>query len=364
MKIKTFAMLLALLPLTTAVAEERVKHREAFRAASGAEVTFDNLAGEVILTAGHGNEYLFEVEVVAENATLASKVTLKRDGNEVWVEYPLKEYDEYVYRPDRGGNSNTTTTYRDERVRISSRGRGAEVHANVKITVPAGADLTVNNRVGTITAGGVRADLKLSTGSGRINATGNSGGLVVKSGSGSLNISDHDGELVLRTGSGNIDLKGITGDVNGHTGSGGIDADRIAASEVRLRTGSGGIEIGDVTGDVNIGTGSGSIRIGSLSAATELNASTGSGSIRVRGDIGKVTRMKMTTGSGSIRVESSGIPNLKLHASAGSGSVSVDVPGMQAVVVKRHRVEAILGSGDGEARLSTGSGSIHFEAGK
>lgn len=363
--------LLLFVPVAGYAAEHRIEARESIAWQPGMSVSLENLAGEAQITGETGNALVVEVTIVAHGddaaaaAALARKVTLRQerrgDTVEMWLEYPTDEYSEFRYN----AGSNTTATYRGQRVRVSSRGGrdSADVHAQIRVTVPAGGAFKMTNTVGQLTATDVNGNLELRTGSGRIESTTGTGTLALQSGSGSVSVEGHNGELKVRTGSGSVYLASIEGNVDATTGSGGVRAERIGATEVRLRTGSGSIRVADIRGALNVSTGSGGVEIGNLASGPELSVATGSGSVRVNGDLGAVTTLAMSTGSGSIRVESLGIPNVQLLARAGSGSVEVDVPNMSNVSARRNRVEATLGTGAGEARLTTGSGSIRFKAG-
>lgn len=339
MNVKTLVFLLAIAPASALAATQPA--RIALPASADSDISVENLAGTMTIVAGDGDEVIVEVERIGATDELAQSVTLEHrvrgDDIEIWLAYPE---DRYVYSPDRGSH-NTTTTYRGNRVRVVSRGRGTEVYADVRVTVPRGADFEAYNAVGTIEAGGLQGDVSLRTASGRVTAKDGGGDWTVRSGSGRLDISNFEGELNARTGSGRIELANVSGEIEANTGSGSIEATVIG-------------------GEIEMGTGSGSIRISDLTGGGDFEATTGSGSIRVDGDLSKVEDLKMRTGSGSITIRASGVPNVKLVARTGSGGVKVDVPGMTRVTVKRNRVEATIGTGEGTASLSTGSGSIEF----
>ena len=335
--------MLSALALAPAVATAATHKAElTLDAGAGARISLENLAGRMTVTGGDGDRLVIEADRVGATDALAQSVTLEHrvdgDSIEIWFEYPD---DEIVYRPDDGWSGNTRTSYRGERVEVSSRGDGAEVHVNVRVTLPKGVQFAANNVVGGLEAAGVHGTTTLKTSSGRIKAT------------------DGSGEWELRSGSGRISVEGFDGDLDAHTGSGRIALERVSG-EIEATTGSGGIEASNVGGDVEMQTGSGGIRISDLMGGGAFEATTGSGSIRVDGDLSKVTDLTMQTGSGSIRVETTGVPNVKLVARTGSGSVDVDVPNMSDVNARRNRVEATLGTGEGTASLRTGSGSIDF----
>jgi DUF4097 and DUF4098 domain-containing protein YvlB len=339
MNAKTLILLLAIAPASALAATQPA--RIALPVDAESNVSVENLAGMMTIVAGDGNEVVVEIERIGATDALAQSITLQHrvhgDDVEIWVEYPSERY---VYKSERGSH-NTTTTYRDERIRVESRGKGDEVHANVRVTVPRNVDFSAYNAVGTLDADGLRGEASLRTASGKVTAANGSGEWTVRSGSGRLDVSNFEGELNARTGSGTIELANVSGTIEANTGSGSIDAKVVG-------------------GEVEMGTGSGSVRIGDLTGGGDLEVTTGSGSIRVDGDLSKVSDISMRTGSGSITIRASGVPNVKLIARTGSGGVEVDVPGMTNVTVKRNRVEATIGTGEGEANLRTGSGSIEF----
>src|SRR5690606_38887635 len=100
---------------------------------SGTEVSVENLAGVMTIVGAESGALVIEVERVGATAELARSVTLEHriDGDdiEIWLTYPS---DDIVYSGDDGSH-NSTVRYRGKRVDVRSRGRGDEVHANVKI---------------------------------------------------------------------------------------------------------------------------------------------------------------------------------------------------------------------------------------
>ncbi|MEX0900858.1 MAG: DUF4097 family beta strand repeat-containing protein [Gammaproteobacteria bacterium] len=339
MNAKTLVFLLAIVPVSAPAATQPA--RIALPVTTDSDISVENLVGSMTIVAGDGDEVVIEVDRIGATDELAQSITLQHrvhgDNIEVWVEYPNNRY---VYKPERGSH-NTTATYRGKRIRVESRGRGDEVHADVRVTLPHGVEFEAHNVVGPLDADGLRGEISLRTSSGRVTAANGRGEWTVRSGSGRLDISNFEGDLDARTGSGGIELANVSGEIEANTGSGGIDATVVG-------------------GEIEMGTGSGSIRVSDLTGGGDFEATTGSGSIQVAGDLSKVRDLVMRTGSGSITIRASGVPNVKLVARTGSGGVDVDVPGMTSVTVKRNRVEATIGTGEGNASLRTGSGSIKF----
>lgn len=318
-----------LAPMLASAAEHRIQLREAHPWQPGTPLSFENLVGEVSVASHGGNEVIIQVEILAsagddeDAVALARSVTLERDGQQFWMEFPTREHNRFIHRM-RGWTVNTSTSYRGRRVSVASRGRGVEVHANIRIVVPHGTELTVRHSVGGTTVEDVHANLVLHSGSGRIETQRTEGNLHVNSGSGQVSITGHAGNIEARTGSGSIKVEQVTSD------------------SVSLRTGSG------------------NVRLETLSHAEDLMVSTGSGSIRADGDLSTILRMRLTTGSGSINATSSTDMNTRIEAHSGSGGVSVEAAGLRTTSSERNVYEGVIGEGVGEVRMITGSGSIRF----
>lgn len=315
--------LLLLAPFVVQAADHTVQQREGVTVAAGTTYSFSNLVGDVTVVSHDGDEIVIEATVTAASAELAEAVGIARDGNELWMTFPVEEHTHYLYRPSGGGNMNTSTTYRGTRVHVSSRGDGAEVSASVRILLPRGAMLDVNQSVGSMGAAGTDGTVSLRGGSGRITLSDTRGGVTARSGSGTVMLDGHMGAATLHTGSGSVGVS-------------------------------------DMHGDLSVRTGSGSVRVEGLAHAGKVSVSTGSGSVRVEGDLSGVDDMEFSTGSGSVTIEATGMPDVQLEARAGSGSVRVEVDGTRLPETDRNRVEATLGDGNGTARITTGSGSIRF----
>lgn len=328
--------LLLLAPFAVQAADHTATHRATVTATDAAHYSFANLVGEVHVTAHDGADIVIEATVTAESAALAEQVGIARDGNELWMDYPVDEHRRYRHS-ERG--SSTTTTYRGTRVEVADR--GLRVAAVVHIALPRGTHMEVYLAAGAVNADGADGTLVLRTGSGRVEARNTRGALELRSGSGTVAVSGHDGPAELHTGSGRVRAEGVNGNLT-------------------ARTGSGSVGVAGVRGDVAVRTGSGSVDVSGIAGATSVEIATGSGSVDIRGDLAGVTSMAVRTGSGSVDIDATGVPDVQLDARAGSGSVRVEVNGSRLPETGRNRVEAALGDGSGEATIRTGSGSIRI----
>lgn len=82
--------LLLLAPFAVQAADHTATHRATVTATDAAHYSFANLVGEVHVTAHDGADIVIEATVTAESAALAEQVGIARDGNELWMDYPVK----------------------------------------------------------------------------------------------------------------------------------------------------------------------------------------------------------------------------------------------------------------------------------
>ncbi|MEJ2540797.1 MAG: hypothetical protein P8188_12645 [Gemmatimonadota bacterium] len=180
----TTALAVTTLPLASAAQESY--------ALGGGDVAIYNLAGEVEVVPASGGEVRVTVRPGGDDARrLSVEVGEIRGRMALRVLYPG---DEIVYAVEGGGRYNTQVRVREDgtfgggsggdRVRIRSGGSGLQAHADLRIEVPAGADVAVYNAVGRASARNVQADLRLDLSSG------------------GAEVSDHVGRLEVDTGSG------------------------------------------------------------------------------------------------------------------------------------------------------------------
>jgi DUF4097 and DUF4098 domain-containing protein YvlB len=371
--LRPIVVLLALAVPASAFAATH-ERKETVRGAKARSLSVDNLAGAVKLEPTSGGEFIVAFTVVgggddaAEAKAMAERIKFetKLDGDRltIQVRYPTDEFRSFYYDDGRGGSSNTQSTYMGERVRVSSRSGGADLHVDAVVQVPKGASARYANLVGDIKADKVVGDLDLDTGSGSVSARNGQGRVDADTGSGDVTVTDHVGEVDADTGSGDIELERVKGDLSADTGSGEVTLRKVTATRIDIDTGSGGIEIEDSSGSLEADTGSGGVRTRNYTAGERLEIDTGSGGARIQGDLGAVRDLHIDTGSGGVTLDSTTPLDLKLHVSVGSGDVDVDAPGMRDVRDREDEFEATLGQGRGRAEIETGSGGVRIRVGR
>ena len=351
-----FALLLALALVVTSVQAAEFSRRFDF---DGDVLSLRNLVGQVTVGQARGNEFQVEVTVSGDDADedLIEFLTDDGDHSHLVIKFPLDEHDRYVY-PRMGRNSSSTITFDDdaeedsswlrkvfkgisgERVKISGKGRGLEMWADVQILVPEGRRLHVNLGVGDIAAEDVAADLNLDTSSGPIKARNIDGKFLADTGSGSVDVSGITGNVNIDTGSGSVDARDCRGDkFLADTGSGGVDVSGIVCEQLHIDTGSGGVIARDIEADqAKIDTGSGSVEF-------ELSRMGGG-------------RFVVDTGSGGIDLILPNGASAEISADTGSGSVRNKISGADVRRQDRDELEMTIGGGDARVILDAGSGSI------
>lgn len=358
-KLPTLIFSMALLAALPAAAAERLLE---LRLEGAEAVQVHNLVGTARLLPGDG-ALIIRARVTADQQEVADGIQLSRNdgrnGVEVVVAYPDKisriRYDGEEFR-----RLDATLDYHGRKMRVTSSG-GERVRVDLEILVPADRVVELRQGIGEIRAAGVQANVALTSRYGAVQVTDGMGRLAANTGSGRIAVTGFRGDVKTNTGSGTARLENVLGRVEAKTGSGGVSL-RGVDGDIVVQTGSGGVRLSDSVGALQARTGSGSIRIEELTAGPELNLSTGSGSISLAGDLGAVRDLVARTGSGSVRLESSTPLSLSVDLSTGSGSFRVDSPALSNVESGRRSFKAVIGAGEGTAKISTGSGSIRITA--
>jgi len=352
---------------------------EATLDASSAEIL--NLVGTARLAPGEGPIRVVAT-ITAEDPAHAEAVSLVRteEGGRARLElrYP-QDVDKVRVDLEEFSRINTRVTYLDRKIRLDDRS-GELVRVDLEVFVPAGARVRLSQEAGTVRADRVSGGLSLrsrfggvtvtdsqgsvyaDTGSGTVEITGFRGDVEADTGSGTVMVENVLGEVRADTGSGQVRVRGVDGDVEADTGSGSVRLVDVRASEIRVDTGSGPVRMTDVTGSMFVDTGSGGVRAEGVVAGPRIKVDTGSGGVEIRGDLGSLERVDIDTGSGSVELASSTPVSLELELDAGSGGIDVDIPDLSDVRAGRGSFRAVAGTGQGHAKIDTGSGGIRISA--
>lgn len=332
-------------------------------------VRLANLAGEVELVAGSGDAVTVEATVHAEADGSAETRRLLEGmrwvaspdvlGKAGWaLTYPVDDYRGFAY-PGSGDSSpgwlswlidrdHTEVRWEGERVRIYGRPSSSVpiLYVDLRITVPAGADLTLRNAVGAVDGG----DL--------------SGRLTVDTGSGGVRLGRFSGHLSVDTGSGAVEIARLEGDASLDTGSGDVEVGRVEASRLDIDTGSGDIEIGGGRVESSrLDTGSGSIRLLAVEVV-EVVADTGSGDVEIQSSLAEARRIVADTGSGDVILHGGPDASFTLETDLGSGNLVVRYDDAELLRDDGELVGARRGDGRTRISVDTGSGDCVIGPGR
>jgi len=277
-------------------------------------VTVANIAGDVVVTGGSGDE----VSIEATKRTRGDKSEL---GN---VQITV---DEHAGRVD----------VRTENVPPNDHDR---VWVDFTVTVPASASVELHSVSGNLRISGVQGVARLETVSGNVTASSTPRIEVAKSVSGDVDVSgtSSDGDLAASSVSGNVHIKGVK------------------ARSIRL---------GAISGDVGV----------SDAACDRVDMKSLSGSVEYAGTLAKGGRYDLTSHSGTVRMILSGALGFELDASTFSGSINSELPltiggdpGANAANGRRRGISnramhATFGDGSAVLTLRTFSGSIVISKG-
>lgn len=336
-------LLAAAIAATPALSAERFELR-------GERVAIYNLAGEVTLEPGSGSAVVVHLTRGGKEADELDVRTGPIDGYETLrVIYPSRRV-HYSRGDDRGSNSSIRVGDdgrfgdrggREGRQRVTiSGGSGLDAHADMRIEVPKGQDLSLYLAVGEASASDIEGDLRLDVSAADVATRGTRGNLVIDVGSGSVEVSGAEGDVNVDTGSGSVDLMKIRGtDLRVDTGSGRVSAADVEVRRVSVDTGSGSVELGMVKADdVGVDTGSGRVMIDLASSIESVHVDTGSGGVTIR----------MPDSAGA-----------ELIIETGSGGIRSDLP-IEITRRDRDTLRGRIGDGRGRVVVETGSGGVRL----
>jgi DUF4097 and DUF4098 domain-containing protein YvlB len=163
----------------------------------------------------------------------------------------------------------------------------------------------------------------------------------------------------ITTTNGNVKLGGSYGDVEVEAVNGQVTVDR--AGDVKLETVNGAVKITEASGRVSMQTVSGDADVTMSSPAPRLQYETTSGSLKWRGTCGKGCRLDAETFSGDVDLQLDKKSSFGVRFSSRSGDVK-DSMGTKTDRSEKDfgsvHVRGSYGSGDGQIRVETYSGSL------
>jgi DUF4097 and DUF4098 domain-containing protein YvlB len=277
-------------------------------------VTISNIAGDIVVTAGSGDEVSID----------AVKRARGGQGDLASVRIDVEE---------RGGRVDVQTTH---------MGRNDHLSVDFTVVMPATASLDVHSVSGSVKVTGVRGSVRAETVSGNVTTTDTPRLENAKSVSGDVSLTGAaaDGDLSAASVSGNVTAKGLK---------------------------ARGLDLGSVSGDISL----------TDVTCERLTIKTVSGNVEYAGSIVKNGRYEISTHSGNVRLLLANPSGFELNANSFSGSIRSDLPltiggdsgrdrdprddrdrGRRRDRSESHNMRATFGDGAATVSVRTFSGNI------
>jgi hypothetical protein len=246
------------------------------RIGSAGELDIENIAGDIVITRGSGNDVTVEILKTARARSDA-------DAKDVLQLVPVDVV-------ERGPRVEIRTRYPHDEWRRSNR-RHIDVTVALNITAPAGTRVRAHSISGSVSATDIKGEVSLESVSGSIRVANGGRVSAAKSMSGNIEVLDTtiDGPLEASTASGTVTLR------------------RVKARSLDVGSISGGVVLEDVECQM-------------------LEAQSVSGEVRFGGALAKNGRYELSSHSGTVRVALSSGSGFELEATTFSGSVQSDFP--------------------------------------
>ena len=279
--------------------EETERISRQFKIGANGRLTLANISGEIVLTAGSGDEVTLEA--------------VKRTRG------PRSELASVVIDIDE----------RPGRVDIRTRHTGRSDRASVDYTVSVPRNATVD----------------VSSISGNVRARNLQGPLRAQSISGSVTVSDSTNVEVAKSISGDVELSGAMPEarLTASTVSG-----RVRVRDVKAR----GLSLSAISGDVDV----------TNVEAERLDGKSVSGDFVFAGTVARNARYEFSSHSGSVRLTLGGGTGFEVSANTFSGNIQSDLPVTVNDQRPRRgpgrSVRAVVGDGGASLTVSTFSGDI------
>ena len=296
--------------------EQSETFKKTVRVGSNGELDVSNIAGNIEIKRGGGNEATIEVVKVARARTIDEAREL----------LPLVK----VEINERGTRAEVRTVYPADQNIIHNR-RNVNVQVHYTITAPAGTRVSARSISGSIRAAEISGDLSLISTSGNIQVVKGRRVSAAKSTSGSVAISDTDSDTAVEAGS-------ISGEILLH---------RVKAPRLEVSTVSGKVVMQDVV-------------------CERIEAQSLSGEVEFGGQLMTGGRYEFNSHSGNVRVAVAGGTGFAVEANSWSGNVQSELQMTNTAHStsgrgpRRKELKGVVGDGSAVLEITTFSGNVYI----
>jgi DUF4097 and DUF4098 domain-containing protein YvlB len=289
-------------------AEQTDRQTRTLRIGANGSLDVANIAGDITITRGGGNDVTIEIVKVARGRTA-------EDAREM---LQLVQVDV----TERGARAEVRTRYpQNDEMRRNNR-RNISVSVNFIIAAPANARISAKSISGDVSAKDIRGEVTLESVSGDIEVQNAGRVAAAKSISGDVNVTDTEVEGLLEASS----------------ASGTVTLRQLKARRLEVQSISGDVVIDNVD-------------------CANLEASSVSGDVRFVGTFERNGRYEMTSHSGNVHVSVGG-GGFELEATTFSGSIRSDDLPLNAREKTRRSIRGVYGDGSATLELTSFSGGI------
>jgi DUF4097 and DUF4098 domain-containing protein YvlB len=292
--------------------EQTDRQTKTLRVGANGELSLANVAGDIVVSRGSGNEV--SVEIV--------KTARARTVEEAREMLGLVE----VTASERQGRAEVRIVNPDSERRNNRR--GINVSVSYTVSAPAGTRLTASSVSGSIKVTDITGDLTLNSVSGSVRVA--KGGRIASAKSVSGNV-----EIVDTQADGEIEAQSV---------SGNVIARKINARQLTLGSISGEVTMEDVQ-------------------CERAEAHSISGTIEYSGVLAKSGRYEFQSHSGDVRMTVTGGTGFELEANTFSGDLRSDLPlkldrGDSDRRGRRRALRGVWGDGSAVVEITTFSGNV------
>ena len=296
----------------------RVEQSETFqktvRIGSNGELDVSNIAGNIEIKRGGGNDAVIDVVKVSRGRTA-------EDARDM---LPLVK----VEINERGNRAEIRTQYPNDLGVFNNR-RNVNVTVHYTITVPANTRVTARSISGNLRTADIAGELSLVTTSGDVQVARGKRVSAAKSTSGRVELSDVDSDMPL-------EAESVSGD---------IVAYRVKASALELTTISGKVTLQDV-------------------ACARIEAHSLSGDVDFAGQFSRGGRYEFNSHSGNVKLAVGAGTGFEFEANSWSGNVESELAMTGTTHTSANRgprrklLKGVVGDGSAVVEVTTFSGNV------
>lgn len=235
----------------------------------------------------------------------------------------------------------TNAEYQGKVVRIGKVRGSVGLAVHLVVTVPDGCNASFDLRAGSIHVSRTRGKIQAHVGEGR---------LLAEQAYGSLELQTERADATLRT------FKGES--LRVETTTGNVSLVDVDAKTSRIATGSGGCEATRLSGGaITAATGEGDLFLGGLEAES-YELSTVSGSLTLVTNLDRSPKGLLKSISGDVLVRVGRLAPFRMNIATNSGGIRAEGDSIRLTSTSKTAGVVERGTGGGEIRVETGSGSV------